>query len=167
MGGVLCLYFRWQSWACFYYSQWCKRLLLSEGASEYAKYHECQMLWILLSTLWEKITGLWQFENFINLVTWRRQRWRQECLTYNCQNYTNYANPVYGVATICHQVRCLRWGHPSLFHTTASLLIWYKMFYMRNISYILTWMKFINMLSVFAQAGIHGCVNWLIIAVLT
>ena len=22
----------------------------------------------------------------------------------------NYADPVYGVATICHQVRCLRWG---------------------------------------------------------
>ena len=22
----------------------------------------------------------------------------------------NYANPVYGVATICHQVRWLRWG---------------------------------------------------------
>ena len=33
----------------------------------------------------------------------------------------NYANPVYGVATICHQVRCLRWGHPSLFHTATSL----------------------------------------------
>ena len=38
----------------------------------------------------------------------------------------NYANPVYSVATICHQVRCLRWGHPSLFHTATSLLIWYK-----------------------------------------
>ena len=36
---------------------------------------------------------------------------------------TNYANPVYGVATICHQVRCLRWGHPSPFHTATSLLI--------------------------------------------
>ena len=35
----------------------------------------------------------------------------------------NYANPVYGVATICHQVRWLRWGHPSLFHTATSLLI--------------------------------------------
>ena len=38
----------------------------------------------------------------------------------------NYANPVYGVATFCHQVRWLRWGHPSLFHTAMSLLIWYK-----------------------------------------
>ena len=34
--------------------------------------------------------------------------------------YINYANPVYGVATICHQVRCLRWGHPSPFHTATS-----------------------------------------------
>ena len=79
---------------------------------------------------------------------------------------TNYANPVYGVATICHQVRCLRCGHPSLFHTATSLLIWYKMFCMRDISYRLTWMKFINMLSVYAQSGTHRRVNWWIIAVL-
>ena len=26
----------------------------------------------------------------------------------------DYVNPVYGVASICHQVRCLPWGHPSL-----------------------------------------------------
>ena len=79
----------------------------------------------------------------------------------------NYANPVYGVATICHQVRCLRWGHPSLFHTATPLLILHKMFCMRDISYRLTWMKFINMLSVYAQSGTHKHVNWLIIAVLT
>ena len=35
----------------------------------------------------------------------------------------HYANPVYGVATICHQVPWLRWGHLSLFHTATSLLI--------------------------------------------
>ena len=33
------------------------------------------------------------------------------------------ANPLYGVTTICHQVRWLRWVHPSLFHTATSLLI--------------------------------------------
>ena len=27
--------------------------------------------------------------------------------------FINYANPAYCVATICHQVRCLRWGHLS------------------------------------------------------
>ena len=43
-------------------------------------------------------------------------------------NAGNYANPVYVVATICHQVCWLHWGHLSLFHTTTSLLIWYKMF---------------------------------------
>ena len=79
----------------------------------------------------------------------------------------NYANPVYDVATIYHQVGCLRWGHPSLFHTATSLLIWYEMFSMRDISYRLTWMKFINMLSVYAQSGMHRCVNWWIITVLT
>ena len=79
----------------------------------------------------------------------------------------NYANPVYGVATICHQVRCLRWGHPSLFHTATSPLIWYKMFCMRDMSYRLTWMKFINMLSVYAQSGTHRRVNWWITTGLT
>ena len=80
---------------------------------------------------------------------------------------SNYANPVYGVGTICHQVRCLRWGHPSLFHTATSLLIWYTMFCMRDISYRLIWMKFINMLPVYAQCGTHRRFNWWIIAVLT
>ena len=40
--------------------------------------------------------------------------------------FVNYANPIYGIATICHQVRWSHWGHPSLFHTTTSLLIWKK-----------------------------------------
>ena len=82
-------------------------------------------------------------------------------------NMVNYANPIYGVAIICHQVRCSHWGHPSLFHTATSLLIWYKMFCMRNISCRLIWMKFINMLSVYAQSGMHRRFNWWIIAVLT
>ena len=80
---------------------------------------------------------------------------------------TNYANPVYGVATSFRQVHCLRWGYPSLFYTATSLLIWYKMFYMRDISYRLIWMKFINMLSVYAQSGTHWRFNWWIAAVLT
>ena len=80
---------------------------------------------------------------------------------------SNYANPVYGIATICHQVRWLRWGHSSLFHTATSLLIWYKMFCMRDISYRLTWMEFINMFSVYAQSGTHSHFDWWIIVVLT
>ena len=72
----------------------------------------------------------------------------------------NYANPAYGAATICHQVRWLRWGHPSLFHTATSLLIWYNMFCVRDISYRLIWMEFINMFSVQAQSGTHSRFNW-------
>ena len=72
----------------------------------------------------------------------------------------NYTNPVYDVATICHQVRWLRWGHPSLFHTATSLLIWYKMFCVRDISYRLIWMEFLNMFSVYAQSGTHSRFNW-------
>ena len=80
---------------------------------------------------------------------------------------SNYADPVYGVGTICHQVRCLGWGHPSLFHTAMSRLIWYKMFCMRDISYRLIWMEYINMLFVYAQSGTHRPFNWWIIAVFT
>ena len=79
----------------------------------------------------------------------------------------NYANPVYVVATICHQVRWLRWGHPSLFHIASPLLIWYKMFCVRDISYRLIWMEFINIVSVFAQSGTLSPFNWWIIVVLT
>ena len=78
----------------------------------------------------------------------------------NISHECNYANPVYGVATICHQVRWLCWGHPSLFHTATSLLIWYKMFCMWDISYRLIWMEFINMFSVYAQSGTHSRFNW-------
>ena len=88
-------------------------------------------------------------------------------LCFMAMGSSNYANPAYGVATICHQVRCLLWGHPSLFHIATSLLIWYKMLCMRYISYRLTWMKFINMLSVYTQSGTHRRVNWWIIVVLT
>ena len=72
----------------------------------------------------------------------------------------NYANPVYGVATICHQVRWLRWGHPSLFHTATSRLIWYKMFCVRDKLYRLIWMEFINMFSVYAKSRTHSRFNW-------
>ena len=65
----------------------------------------------------------------------------------------NYANPVYGFATICHQVRCLRWGHPSLIYTATSLLIRYKMFYMRDISY-----RLISVDEIYKHALV--CVFW-------
>ena len=86
---------------------------------------------------------------------------------HNIRTKDNYANPVYGVATTCRQVRWLRWGHPSLFHTATSLLIWYKMFCVRDISYRFIWMEFINMFSVYAQSGTHSRFNWKIIVVLT
>ena len=50
------------------------------------------------------------------------------------------------------------------FDTATSPFILYKMFRMRD---RLIWMKFINMLSVYAQSGRHRRFNWWIIAVLT
>ena len=54
----------------------------------------------------------------------------------------------------------------SLSYSHVSL-IWYKMFCMADISYRFIWMKFINMLSVYAQSGMHRHFKWWIIAVLT
>ena len=40
----------------------------------------------------------------------------------------NILNPVGGVATVCHQVRCMYWGCLSLFHKGPHpTLKWYKM----------------------------------------
>ena len=89
------------------------------------------------------------------------------CVDSSLRYSSNYAKPVYGVATICHQVRWLRWGHPSLFYAAMSLLIWYKIFYVRDISYRLIWIEFINMFSVYAQSGMCSPFNWWIIVVLT
>ena len=66
---------------------------------------------------------------------------------------------IYGGAIICHQARWLRWGHPSLFHIAMSLLIWYEMFCVRDISCRLIWMEFINIFSVYAQSGAHSRFN--------
>ena len=66
-------------------------------------------------------------------------------------NCFNYANPVYGVPTICHQVRCLRRRHPSLFHTATSF------FYIKCSAWeiyhadVYGW----TLLSVYAQSGRH------------
>ena len=124
------------------------------------------------------VWGLWSQSNFHDMIIsiinifwlhWIINRlvvMHPYALSHN-KAVLNYVNHVYGVATICHQVRCLRWGHPSLFHTVTSLLIWYNIFCMRDTSYRLIWIKFINMLSVYAQSGAHGRFKWLIIAVLT
>ena len=95
-----------------------------------------------------------------NIPFWKCHISNDVPLTSKNLQVINYANPVYAVATICHQVRWLRWGHPSLFHTATSLLIWYKVFCVRDISYRLMWVEFINMFSVYAQSGTHSRFNW-------
>ena len=109
------------------------------------------------NSLWPSDVTLRQriVSNLAQVKVWCRDWW------------FNNAKPVYGLATICHQARWLRWGHPSLFRTATSLLIWYKMFCVRDISYRLIWMEFINMFSVYAQSGTHSRFNWWIIVVLT
>ena len=126
--------------------------------------------WVsFVSIFRRKWTVLWRGRTVLSMVSHRCpvSLQQEHNSVYQCVLFINYANPVYGVSTIYHQVRCLRWGHSSLFHTATSFFIWYKMFRVRDISYRLIWMKFINMLSVYAQSGTHRGFNWWIIAVLT
>ena len=53
------------------------------------------------------------------------------------------------------------------FCVNANPVIWYQMFCMRDISYRLIWVKFINMFYVYAESGTHRRFNWWIVAVLT
>ena len=128
----------------------------------------CSPFWITSSYPY---FGYWIIDNQGNLkVNISNSSFNTVPVNFECKGFSpanNYANPVYGVATIFHQVCCLCWGHLSLFHTAMSLLIWYTMFCMRDISYRLIWMKFINMLSVYAQSWMHRRFNWWIFAVWT
>ena len=133
---------------CIFNGTWCWFLTASKVLSQ-----------LIVSQKWNRLNK-WFFSYCLHVDSWIVT----PGIVYILSD--NYANPVYNVSTICHQVCCLRWGHPSLFHTATSLFIWYKMFRMRDISYRLIWMKFINMLSVFAQCGTHRHFNWWIIAVL-
>ena len=66
-------------------------------------------------------------------------------------------NPsIYGAATNCHQVCCMHWGHPSLFHaytSLKSLLSWYKIVCMGDVLYRFIWIKSISMLSMHVQSA--------------
>ena len=122
--------------------------------------HHCNVNFWITSKLF-KSWGLFHQHSTSKIKTWVSNHVHQ--FSMDC----NYTHPVNGVATICHQVRWLRWGHPSLFHTATSLLIWYKMFCVRDISCRLIWMEFINMFSVYAQSRTHSRFNWWFIVVLT
>ena len=70
--------------------------------------------WVAMKKAWKYLAGGGTLRKIMKQIDPFGAFW---CILFN------YADPVYGVATICHQVRCLRWGQPSLFHTAMSLLI--------------------------------------------
>ena len=94
------------------------------------------------------------------------RNWRLLLLTE--KTVYNNLNPVQNVAIICHQVRCMRWGHPSLFRAATSLLNQCKMVCMTNVLHRLIWIIFMSMLStMYVQSGTHRHFHWRIIPVLT
>ena len=59
----------------------------------------------------------------------------------------NTPNPAWCVATVCHQVSCMFWGHLGLFHRTTSHLNWNKMVCMWDSAYTCSRMRSTNMFS--------------------
>ena len=80
-------------------------------------------------------------------------------------NEQNYVNPVCCVATVCHQVRCMYWGHLGHFRTAISHLKWYEIVCMRYLACTFSQMKSINMFSMFLQSGVARHFLWKFIAV--
>ena len=77
----------------------------------------------------------------------------------------NYVNPIYCVATVCHQVRCMYWGHLGHFHRAISYLKWYKIVCMRCLACTFSQMKSINMFFMFSQSGVPKHFRWRFFAV--
>ena len=77
----------------------------------------------------------------------------------------NYVNPVCCVATVCHQVRCMYWGHWDYFHRAISHLKWRKIACMRYVACIFSRVKSIDMFSMFLQSGVPIHFLWRFIAV--
>ena len=77
----------------------------------------------------------------------------------------NYVNPVCCVATVCHQVRCMHWGHLGHFHRAISHLKSYKIVCMRYLACTFSHMKSIDKFSMFLQSGVSRHFLWRFIAV--
>ena len=63
--------------------------------------------------------------------------------------WQDYVYPVYCVATVCRQVRCMYWGHLGHFHRAISHLKWYEIVCIRYLACTFSQMKYINKFSTF------------------
>ena len=81
------------------------------------------------------------------------------------QQSCSYVNPICCVATVCHQVRCMYWGHLGHFYRAISHLKWYKIVCMRYLACTFSQMKSINMFSMFLQSGVPRHFLWKFIGV--
>ena len=108
----------------------------------------------------------WDFgcSNHLCCVKWSMQTHINVVTVFSHYKIVNNLNPVQKVATIYHQVCCMCWGHPSVFHAAISLLNWYKMVCIANILHRLIWVKFISMLSMYVQSETQRHFHWRIIA---
>ena len=79
--------------------------------------------------------------------------------------HVSYVDPVCCVATVCHQVRCVYWGHLGYFYRAISHLKWRKIVCMGCVACAFIQMKSINMFFMFFHSGVPKHFRWRFIAV--
>ena len=84
----------------------------------------CNCPSLMCPSMWEKKT----MDNLMYLLESEcPKRIKAHCQAIPTQGHTQYSKPYIWCSTVCHQVRCQRWGHPGLFDAATSLLSQYKM----------------------------------------
>ena len=79
----------------------------------------------------------------------------------------NNLNPIFCVATVCHQICRMFWGHLSVFHRAISHLNWYKMVCMEDLTRTFSRNKSTYMFYMYLQSGVPGHFLGRYIAILT
>ena len=128
----------------------------------------------------DKYATNWQMDRQVHKVNPHTETCRQHFhmhfveqklfyFSWNCTELggTNSLNAICCVATVCHQVRCMYWGHLGHCYRALSHLKWYKIVCMRYLACTFSQMKSItgNMFSMYLQSGVPRYFFWRFIAV--
>ena len=97
----------------------------------------------------------WKSHYFLAFYSVMKMYWTSSYFTVSpfCFRTLNTLNSTCCVTTVCHQVRCMYWGHLGHFHWAMSHLNWYK--------------SYMKMFFVYLQSGVPRHLPSRFIAILT
>ena len=107
---------------------------------------------------WETAYPITLYALVISILKWSPGASEEHQLIMH-SDISNVLNHICCVVTVCHQVRCMCWGHLGLFHRAIAHLNWYQMVWMGDSSCKFSQIKSTNMFSRYMQSG----VSWYII----